>query len=681
MGNIIYTLCCSCKRKKNKLNNLIDHINNDCNLNNNSNYNLENKNKHDKSLYTPLLTKTLPDEYKSLNTVDPFFFSNIDDVRLKPSNFININNNNPDDIYTYIEDIGEGSYGYIIKVKHNLTKEIRAMKIIEKSRLIDKDNEAIISDEIKILKSLDHPNIIKIYEFFSDKYKFYIVMEYLELGDLFSFFKKLVVDKNKNKDLKQTNCYFLNVNIRSIIKQLLSALTYLHTKNIIHGDIKLENILITDIIFNNRFSYINKMINNKNANKKSDNLNSLFINNSVSISKINLKNYKKNKKNNLIDKLINCNASSITSISIKLIDFGCSKYFKPSETKSELIGTAYYIAPEVLNNKYNYKCDIWSVGVVMYALLNEKPPFTGKNNEEIINNIKKGNINYNTYRLNNSSINLQSFLKKLLTYNYLNRVKAFTALKDPWLSYDQSSTSNNNILQVCNFSKINTDEEFNSIIYNSNNKIFDNIYYKAYIKLKKYSSYPKISIFKQAVLIIIAHNYINSKEANEYRDVFIEFDKDCDGRISKKDLLFIINIYENNKLSETGGDFNTYNKKEYSQLNVLADKIIQAVDFDKNGYIEYEEFIKAVVDLTTLLSDENLKYAFNYFLEYKKDHYSSKEIHKNNKFIDYNLIEKVLFDNKEVKPKIVADIMKSIGKNINETINLNEFKIIMKTDN
>ena len=62
---------------------------------------------------------------------------------------------------------------------------------------------------------------------------------------------------------------------------------------------------------------------------------------------------------------------------IKIIDFGTSLVYDPSKTLDEKLGTPYYIAPEVLNKKYNEKCDIWSCGVIVYIILSGIPPFNG----------------------------------------------------------------------------------------------------------------------------------------------------------------------------------------------------------------------------------------------------------------------------------------------------------------
>ena len=118
-----------------------------------------------------------------------------------------------------------------------------------------------------------------------------------------------------------------------IIKQLLSAITYCHSRGVVHRDLKPENILIDSVTKDGK-------------------------------------------------------------INIKVIDFGAA-LFVPMHTKmSEKLGTPYYIAPEVLAGKYDEKCDIWSIGVIMYILLSGCAPFNGIGDKDIMNNVKKGEYSF-----------------------------------------------------------------------------------------------------------------------------------------------------------------------------------------------------------------------------------------------------------------------------------------------
>lgn len=120
--------------------------------------------------------------------------------------------------------------------------------------------------------------------------------------------------------------HFSEADAARIMKQILSALAYCHSNKIVHRDIKPENLLY------------------ENENKNSQ---------------------------------------------LKVIDFGTSKRMKGDNLK-EIIGTAYYMAPELFSEYYDEKCDIWSAGVVLYILLSGKPPFDGDTDDDIFESVKKG---------------------------------------------------------------------------------------------------------------------------------------------------------------------------------------------------------------------------------------------------------------------------------------------------
>jgi calcium-dependent protein kinase len=97
------------------------------------------------------------------------------------------------------------------------------------------------------------------------------------------------------------------------------------------------------------------------------------------------------------------------------------------------MGTAEYIAPEVLKNKYNEKCDIWSIGVILYILLTGEIPFKGKNDHDTFELIKFGYLNFNGQEWKGVSNEAKIFVKKLLTIDPYSRPSAKYALDDPWV--------------------------------------------------------------------------------------------------------------------------------------------------------------------------------------------------------------------------------------------------------
>ena len=156
---------------------------------------------------------------------------------------------------------------------------------------------------------LDHPNLVKLFEVFEYRGQYVLILELCEGGDLFNYIKQ--------------NRFFDEKRAAQIIREILSAVNYMHKQGVMHRDLKPENILV---------------------DSESDTL--------------------------------------------KIGDFGTATPFNSASKFSELIGTPYYIAPEVLAGNYGPKCDIWSCGIILYVLLCGAPPFNGKSDREILEKIR-----------------------------------------------------------------------------------------------------------------------------------------------------------------------------------------------------------------------------------------------------------------------------------------------------
>lgn len=118
---------------------------------------------------------------------------------------------------------------------------------------------------------------------------------------------------------------------------------------------------------------------------------------------------------------------------IKLIDFGLAKRVSKNEVMNAPNGTPYYIAPEVLKGSYTTQCDNWSMGVVLYIMLSGKPPFGGRSNKEIIENVLKGSYSLTSPIWEKISSSAKDLISKLLERQADMRLTAEEAYQHPWI--------------------------------------------------------------------------------------------------------------------------------------------------------------------------------------------------------------------------------------------------------
>jgi calcium-dependent protein kinase len=304
---------------------------------------------------------------------------------------------------------------------------------------------------------------------------------------------------------------------------------------------------------------------------------------------------------------------------IKLIDFGCSKIFNKDSKYHDIVGTAYYIAPEVLNNNYNEMCDNWSCGVIMYMLLTGSPPFQGETDAEIFNLIKKGKYdtkNESYYKISQQGKDL---IKRLLTLDPNKRISSFEALEHKWFKSTIDYQLNN----------INT-KELKSVLN----------------KLKNHNMETK---FNKYVIAILTHNTQLKEEENKLRKIFQFMDLNNDGKLSKEE---IIEGYK-----KLGTDISEY---EITRMYGLLDD-------DLSGFVEYEEFLRATIDYKKLLTEENLKMAFELIDTDKSGAISCEEI------------KQLIGDEKFIPDNVVSEIFNQIDRRETDEINFDEFKQIMIT--
>ena len=212
--------------------------------------------------------------------------------------------------------IGKGTFSIVKLGEHKKTKEKVAIKIMQKNKILSKDDLIRIEREIEILKRLNHPNVIKIHKIYDDEKKFYIIMEFCENGELFN----RIVEKKYLTEDEAALFYY----------QLINGLEYIHKNNIVHRDLKPENLLLS--------------------------------------------------KNDLL----------------KIIDFGLSNYTGNDILLGTPCGSPCYASPEMVSGKrYNgYMIDVWSTGIILFAMVCGYLPFEDNDNEILFSKILKCKIHY-----------------------------------------------------------------------------------------------------------------------------------------------------------------------------------------------------------------------------------------------------------------------------------------------
>ena len=263
--------------------------------------------------------------------------------------------------------LGKGAFGEVYLTSKQGCKEKFATKKIDKKFASNPRAKKYLDNEIAILKEIKHQNIIKLYEVQETTQFYYLVMEYCNGGGLSD-----CLDKYKKKFKKP----FPEETVQYLMRQIISAINYLHKKGILHRDIKLDNILL---------NYENE----------------------------------EDRKNNNIQKA-----------QVKIIDFGFARHLEPAQLAYSTLGSPINMDPGILrklnkmensrNYGYDQKADIWSLGTICYEMLIGKCTFDAESMKELVSKVERGNYFLPTY-LSKEAV---SFLNGMLQYDLKKRLSA-----------------------------------------------------------------------------------------------------------------------------------------------------------------------------------------------------------------------------------------------------------------
>ena len=247
---------------------------------------------------------------------------------------------------------------------------------------------------------------------------------------------------------------------------------------------------------------------------------------------------------------------------LKLIDFGLSRKYFMNEKMHTILGTPYYVAPDVLKGNYDEKCDIWSIGTITYLLLCGEPPFKGNSNNEIFKKILYNEINFSNYGWRGVSEDAKNFIKYCCIKEPNKRPTAQEALSHKWFN--------------CLLSTVHSNEFIDK-------NILEN--------LKKFKPMHKFTKLVMKYLI----NTLGHKELKPYKRAFYAFDFSHSGSI---------NVDEIKKGFKLDGE-------EISDEKIK--NIMYASDDPNRQSLDYSEFILCCLDLKKIVNKDKIDNAFHYF--------------------------------------------------------------------
>ena len=450
------------------------------------------------------------------------------------------------EFYDIEATIGRGSIGTVARAQHRETKKWYAVKTLQTQRLT-KDIVDEMMNEIDIMMGLDHPNIVRPLELYGRKREIYFVIPFCSGGDLY---------KRAPYGERDAGRY---------VAQICDAVAYMHRFNVVHRDLKFENVL-----------FMSKAVESE----------------------------------------------------VMIIDFGLAKANYAKKKKlDEFVGTIYSMAPEVIRGSYDAKCDVWSIGVVTYMLLAGAMPFTQFNDEELLlRDLERERYDMARRSIAKRSEDARAFVKHLLKARVDARPDMAQVLQHAWLKgrnrdYEEpdaaarrrSDPKNPKALACCD--SITEDDLAGNLKAYANSNRLRKI---ALMVIAHRSDADALKDLRAAFRSIDTNNegYINFGElevvlkkagygADVIKPIFDAVDHDNTGRISYTE--FLAAMLDGNSLvqeDELADAFDRLDSDDSGQITkdnlrqllgnqfspALVEEMINDADFKHTGAVDFEEF-------------------------------------------------------------------------------------------
>jgi len=444
--------------------------------------------------------------------------------------------------YELLEELGSGSFGVVhkgrdIRSTGVVKADIVAIKTIPKKKVSDPQK---IKAEFNVLRQLDHPHICKAYECYEDRRNIYLVMDICSGGTLLEVLCK--------------RSRFTESDAANVMRQVLSALAYLHESNFVFRDLKTENIMFA-------------------------------------------KPLEKGEVGN-----------------VKLIDFGLCCPFERGTKIMKAAGTPYSVAPELVTSpvQYDQKCDAWSSGVVMFIILSGQYPFRAKTRDELLQQIRREPVSFKDKVWKKISKDAKNLLAELLRKKADARYEVIEALNHPWLQANtvlpDVDIMNDVVASMGHFQTLNmlqkaaitalawraTDETtqhlrqiFESLDRDGNGHItvkeLRNAFVQAGVSVPDNLNFAEIGTdgndtIEYTEFIAAAMDKQKIIKEDVVWEAFKIFDQDGNGSVTKKELLKILTGRTSDKIRQVHG-------------NKAIEAFLETYDSSGDDVIDFDEFM------------------------------------------------------------------------------------------
>ncbi|KAJ6978514.1 hypothetical protein NC653_026818 [Populus alba x Populus x berolinensis] len=551
--------------------------------------------------------------------------------------------------YTLGKELGRGQFGVTYLCTENSTGHTYACKSILKRKLVNKNDKEDMKREVHIMQDLSgQPNIVEFRGAYEDRQSVHLVMELCAGGELFD----RIIAKG----------HYSERDAAKICREIVNVVHACHFMGVMHRDLKPENFLLSSKAEGAKL-------------KATDFGLSVYIEEDFSSELL-----QEVEKELKLEMSLNTIAASLDyTLSLVVIldklanDIEAMVKFDdeeiPSKVYRDIVGSAYYVAPEVLRRSYGKEIDIWSAGVILYILLSGVPPFWAENEKGIFDAILQGDIDFESDPWPSISNSAKDLVRRMLTQDPKKRITSAQVLEHPWIKeggadkpLDSAVLSRMKQFRAMNKLKklalkrsksseletLGTGHTFSLI--GDLLACFNGIGYITYKLFTFQILFNNVSsrVILEAEKSVIAEN-LSEEEIKGLKTMFTNMDTDKSGTITYEELKTGL-ARLGSKLSE-----------------VEVKQLMEAADVDGNGSIDYIEFISATMHRYKLERDEHLYKAFQYF---DKD---------SSGFITRDELESAMKEYGMGDEATIKDIIAEVDADNDGRINYEEFCAMMRS--